>query len=507
MSSLFTLRNPNIKKLVAYSKDLRNLNSIGGLLAWDQETYLPSKGAYARACQMETLSTLQYEKATTKRLGSLLVQLQEDISLSPSDFTISDKALVKLMQRDYLLATKLSKKLVGALSKHTSLSLEMWKHARNQNAFSFFEASLARMVELKREVAYAYGFTQSPYDALLSEYEDGLDTKTVAKVFDTLLPVLTPLAAKLRDKTVSWDEGVFQKTYDEKILWSVTLKLLAKLGFDLESGRQDQSTHPFTVGISAQDVRLTTRVLSTQPVSTILSSVHEAGHGMYEQGVSLDLTQTRLGQIDSLVIHESQSRFFENMIGKSQEFWEYFFPVLYAAFPKQLAGITDHEAWKEVNIVRPSLIRVDADEVTYHFHIAIRFLIERQLIEGALLAKDVPEMWRTLYKKYLNVDVPDDLHGALQDIHWSQGLIGYFPTYSLGSFLSVQIFDTLEKSHADLKKDIKTGSFDPVRKWLGQEIHQHGQSYSSDEVATRVTGMSLSPDSFIRYIKHKFDLV
>ncbi len=506
MSSLFSLHNPKISKLVSYSKTLRNLGAIGGLLAWDQETYLPSKGAFARASQIETLSTIQYEKATTKRLGSLLSQLEEDIHISPGDFTVYDKALVRLMLRDYTLATKLSKRLVGELSKHSSLSLEMWKHARNQNNFTFFAKSLERMVELKREVAYAYGFTDSPYDALLQEYEEGLHSKTVTHIFDELALKLTPLVSKLQTKTALWDKDTFHQQFDPDTLWKVTVDILEKIGFDLQSGRQDQSTHPFTMGIAAQDVRLTTRVLSHQPLSTILSSIHEAGHGMYEQGVSPDLSATRVGQIDSLVIHESQSRFFENMIGKSTAFWEYIFPILVAAFPTQLSSVNASEAWREVNAVKPSLIRVDADEVTYHFHIMIRFEIERQLIEGTLSVKDVPEVWKTLYKKYLNVEVPDDINGALQDIHWSQGLIGYFPTYSLGSFLSVQLFNTLQKKHGDLQSDIKTGKFDPIRKWLADEIHQYGQSYTSGEVANRVTGMSLSPDPFLHYITNKFEL-
>lgn len=504
--SVFSLKNPKIAKLVRTSKRLRHLQSISGLLAWDQETYLPTKGAYARAEQIETLSHILYAEATKKNLGKLLDELTNDAARFPEQFTIHDKALIRAMARDYSLASKLSKKLVGELSKHSSLSLESWRHARNQNRFDVFAKSFERMLELKREVAYSYGYTQSPYDALLAEYEEGLTAKTVDAVFAPFLEKLTPLVETLVSKTSSWDTAIFHQNFDEKKLWDVSLTILEKLGFNLDSGRQDQSTHPFTIGLTSQDVRVTTRVITDKPLSTILSSIHEGGHGMYEQGVSPEIADTRLGMIDSLVLHESQSRFFENMVGKSKEFWEYFFPTLQAAFPKQLAATSWQAAWKEANRISPSLIRVDADEVTYHFHIAIRFFIERDLIEKKLAVKDVPERWRQLYQQYLHIDVPDDLHGALQDIHWSQGLIGYFPTYSLGSFLSVQLHRSLSKHHDTLHDDIRAGQFDKINTWLAQEIHQHGKVYTSDELALKLTGKGLGSEDFLHYIKEKFEL-
>jgi len=503
---VFTRTNPQIDDLVSFSETLRDLMAISGLLAWDQETYLPHKGGLARAHQLETLSGIIHSKATSKKIGDLLSSLQDQIQNTPGNFTQHDTSLVALMSRDYNLAKKLPASLVQAISKQSSVGLEEWKHARNQNNFAVFAPALSRMVSLKKEVAHAYGFMDSPYDALLEEYEKDLRAKTVKTVFDELVVHLTPLIKDLRKKTATWDRNAFHQEFDEKQLWSVTMTLLAELGFDLEAGRQDQSTHPFTMGVATTDVRLTTRVLTNNPLSTILSSIHEGGHGMYEQGIAPEIARTRLGMADSLVIHESQSRFFENMIGKSSEFWEYFFPVLQTAFSTQLGKTTAHQAWQEVNVIRPSLIRVDADEVTYHLHIAIRAELEQRLIEDTLAVDDLSEAWNTLYKKYLDVDVPDDLHGVLQDIHWSQGLIGYFPTYSLGSFLSVQLSDQLHAEHPEFDSDVANGKFDVIKKWLGDKVHTGGSMATSGELSVKLTGKHVSAESFIKYVKKKFAL-
>lgn len=504
--SVFTRSNPKIDELVSISETLRDLSSISGLLAWDQETYLPHKAGLARAHQLETLSGIIHSKATAAKLGTLLERLSEDVARTPTLFTSHDKSLVAAMSRDYTLAKKLPQKLVAAISKQSSVGLEEWKHARTQNNFAVFAPALTKMVKLKTEVAYAYGYSDSPYDALLEEYEKDLRAKTVSIVFEQLVTHLTPLIATLSKKTAHWDKSVFHQQFDEKKLWTVTMDLLTKLGFDLEAGRQDISTHPFTMGVATSDVRLTTRVISDNPLSTILSSIHEGGHGMYEQGIAPEIARTRLGMADSLVIHESQSRFFENIVGKSESFWEYFFPVLQAAFPDQLKETTAHQAWAEVNVIRPSLVRVDADEVTYHLHIAIRAQLEQRMIEGTLAVADLPDAWKLLYKKYLGVDVPDDLSGCLQDIHWSQGLIGYFPTYSLGSFLSVQLSNQLHKEHPDFDEDVRTGKFDIIRTWLGDKIHAGGAMSTSGELSLKLTGKHVSADDFITYVKAKFEV-
>ncbi|HSW90236.1 MAG TPA: carboxypeptidase M32 [Patescibacteria group bacterium] len=494
--SVFTLTDPNIKKLVAISRELKDISSAIALLAWDQETYMSPKGALARAHQLETLSGIYHDKATAKSLGKLLDEVK-----GISEFDI---ALIREMQRDYTLATKLPRSLVQELSKESSLGLEAWKHAREQNNFSLFAPSLERMVKLKREVARCYGYVDSPYDALLDEFEQDLTKKKVEAVLYPLRDELKVLIPKLVTQTKQYDKGVLHQKFDGQKLWDFSMHVLEKIGFDLERGRQDKSAHPFTMGLTQSDVRLTTRILEDNPISTILSTVHEGGHGMYEQGVSPELDFTTLGYITSLVAHESQSRFWENMIGKSIEFWQYFFPQLQATFPEELEGETVESIWRELNVIKPSLIRVDADEVTYHMHIIVRFEIESALIEGRLAVHDIPTEWNKKIKEYLGVDVPSDSLGCLQDIHWGQGLIGYFPTYSLGSLFSAQIYESVLKDHPDLPHAIAKGEFEKPRKWLNEKIHTHGRLYTSDELAIRVTGKPLSSAAYLRYIEDKF---
>lgn len=501
---VFTLTNKHIRKLVEASSELKDLGSTIALLAWDQETYITAKGALARAHQLETLSGIYHQHATAKKLGTILNTLQEEVLASPHKFSEFDLALIREMRRDYTLATKLPEKLVRALSKESSLGLEAWKHARNQNDFSLYAPNLTHMIELKREVAHTLGFSGSPYDTLLDEFEEGLTKEKVLHVFSTLKPQLEKLIPRLTKETSHFDHGLFSKEYDEKKLWDLSMQVLTMIGFNLERGRQDQSTHPFTMGLNPDDVRLTTRVLATNPISTLMSSIHEGGHGMYEQGISPEITHTTLGYINSLVVHESQSRFWENMIGKSREFWEYFFPQLQSVFPQQLKTATAKQAWEEVNIVRPSLIRVDADEVTYHMHIIIRTEIESELIEGKLAAKDVPERWNSAYKRYLGVTVPSDTLGCLQDIHWSQGLIGYFPTYSLGSIFAAQLFAALEKHDAHIKAHIREGRFEEPLHWLNESIHTHGRLFDAQMLSQRITGRDISADNFLTYIAKKF---
>ncbi|PWU22402.1 carboxypeptidase [Candidatus Cerribacteria bacterium 'Amazon FNV 2010 28 9'] len=504
--SVFTHSNPNIRELIELSSQLKDLSSTIALLSWDQETHLPPQGALARARQLELLSGIYHEFATKKKLGILLEKLREDIENKPQDFTQYDQALVREMSREFTMATKLPKKLVQALSKESSIGLEAWKHARAQNNFADFAPSLQKIVELKREVAHTYGFNQSPYDALLDEYEQGLTYQQVMDAFVPLRETMKVLIPQLTEKTAVYDKGILRQTFDGQQLWDFSMHVLELIGFDLERGRQDKSTHPFTMGLNIGDVRLTTRIIETNPISTLLSTIHEAGHGMYEQGISPDFADSTLGFVNSLVVHESQSRFWENMIGRSKEFWEFLYPQFQARFPKQLKGKNVEEIWRELNVIQPSLIRVDADEVTYHMHILIRTEIESALIEGKLDVKDVQSAWNEKYSRYLGISVPSDTQGCLQDIHWSQGLIGYFPTYSLGSLFSAQLYETIIQEHTDLPQAIKEGRFEKPLHWLNDKIHQHGRVYTSEQLAQKVTGKLINADAYLRYIEKKFHI-
>lgn len=502
--SVFSLTDQHIAKLVELSSELKDLGSSLAILSWDQETYLTAKGAVARSRQLETLSGIYHQYATANKLGNLISTLTEKIDQNPTFYNEFDKALVREMKRDFELASKLPEKLVREISKESSLGLEAWKHARRQENFSLYSPSLARMIELKKEVAETLGYSESPYDALLNEFEEGLTKKQVMEIFGLLKPSLEKLIPKLRNKTKKFDHKLFSQDFDKDKLWDLSLSILEKIGFDLERGRQDQSTHPFTMGLNVNDVRLTTRLIPSNPISTLMSSIHEGGHGMYEQGILPEITYTTIGSVNSLVVHESQSRFWENMIGKSQAFWQYFFSEFQATFPKQLSKSNWKEAWEEINLVRPSLIRVDADEVTYHMHIIIRTEIESELIEGKLKPSEVPERWNEAYRQYLQIEVGSNALGCLQDIHWSQGLIGYFPTYSLGSLFAAQLFSQLEKEQPDISSSVKQGKFEQPLHWLNEKIHQHGRLYSSEQLCQRITGKSISSEDFVKHINSKF---
>lgn len=505
--SVFTRANPKLSRLIEISEKLVDFSSAIALLAWDQETYLPPQAAVARSRQLETLSGIYHDQATSKQIEKLLFELEEEITKQPESFNDTDKALVREMKRDYRLAAKLPKRLVEEISKQNSLGLESWKHARTQNNFSLFAKNLETIVSLQQELADCIGFSDSPYDALLDQYEQGLTKKKVQHVFDSLKVELETLIPMLTTKTASFDTGTLHQRFESQKLWDFSMHVLEQIGFDLQRGRQDKSAHPFTMGLHASDVRLTTRIIEENPISTLLSTIHEAGHGMYEQGVSPEVTGTTLGLLNSLALHESQSRFWENMIGKSTEFWEYFYPQLQSVFPHQLHNTDLSQFMNEMNVVKPSLIRVDADEVTYHMHIIIRTEIEIALIEKQLRAQDVPAVWNEKYKQYLGIDVPDDTVGCLQDIHWSQGMIGYFPTYTLGSLFSAQLYDTLiAKEPLIMEEQVAKGKFEAPLKWLNKNIHSHGRTFTLDEIANTVTGKSLSAESYIAYIHRKFSL-
>jgi carboxypeptidase Taq len=502
--SFFTLKNQRIARLVELSTELKQLGAISALLSWDQETYLPPKSAYARAKQLSVLAGITHDKATAGELKKLLDDLAADIVNTPSAFTEGDRALVRVMQRDLTYATKLPRDLVTTLADACTIGLEAWKDAREGNRFETYLPQLERMVKLKREVGERLGYQGSPYDALLDEYEEGLTKVDVVKAFEPLKTALETRIPKFTEETKAFDTGVLKQSFDSEKLWELSMRVLTDLGFDMERGRQDVSVHPFTIGLHPTDVRLTTRILETNPVSTLLSTIHEGGHGLYEQGINPEFADTTLGQVTSLVLHESQSRFFENMIGRSREFWEWLFPKMLATFPNQLGTTDALTVWREANRVHPSLVRVDADEVTYPMHIIIRFEIESALIEGTLAPKDVPEKWNELYLQYLGIRVPNDHDGCLQDIHWSQGLIGYFPTYLLGSLLSAQLRQAMLHEHPSLPSDIRAGKFERPRKWLHRAIHQHGRVYGSQELAQRVTGSPVAGEAFLGYIDQKF---
>ena len=362
------------------------------------------------------------------------------------------------------------------------------------------------MIALKRKQAELYGYEVHPYDALLDEYEKGATVAMLDPLFEGIKQQLPILLNKIKAvQQVSND--CFHRNYPKQQQWDFSIDVLKRMGFDFEAGRQDYSEHPFTTSFAPDDVRITTRVSEDNFASMLWSCIHEGGHGLYEQGLPAEHYGLPLGAAASLGIHESQSRFWENCIGRGMGFWKYFYPQLQQYFPKQLADIKAEDIFKASNRVEPSLIRTEADELTYHFHVMIRYEIEKALIEGSLDPAGIPAKWSELYKHYLGIKPTDDKTGALQDVHWSHGSFGYFPTYTLGSFYAAQFFHQVQKDIMGLQQQIENGEFSAMLNWLREKVHRHGRRYTSEELCAQITGKKLDPEEFFEYARQKYKVV
>ena len=482
--------------------EISDIQRAAGLLGWDQETYMPPGGAEARAEQLATLSKLAHQKFIADELGLLLEALTPWAKTLDPDS--DDAALVRVIARDYEKARKLPTKLVGDLSRATSKAVEAWKVARAENDFSRFEPHLQAVLALTIQKAQTYGYDEHIYDALLDDYEPEMKSSQVAAIFKQVQQATTPLVEAIVAHANAVDDLMMHQYFDPQKQWDFGVEVIKDFGFDFTNGRQDKSTHPFTASFSAKDVRLTTRIMDNFFPSSLSSTMHEAGHGLYEQGIDYALNRSGLDDGASLGIHESQSRMWENVVGRSKEFWAHYFPRAQELFPEQLKGVSLTDFYKAINKSQPSLIRVEADEVTYNLHIFVRFELERLLVSGQLEAADLPEAWNERMKSYLGLVPDSDANGVMQDIHWSSGLIGYFPTYALGNILSVQFYNRMLGEHPDIPAQIEKGDFSHILSWLRRNIHRHGRKYAPPQLIQRVTGGPLNAQPYIDYITAKY---
>jgi len=483
-----------------YTTKMRRIADVKNTLAvmqWDQETYLPAKGAALRGEQMATLSEIAHEMFADEELGKLLGRLLEVETLS-----FSEQRNVELTLEDYNKNKKYSAAFVRRLSEATSRSYHSWSEARRQNNFGLFKKDLEELVTLKKEEAQLLGFKKHPYDALLNEYEKGATAEWLDGLFSQLKQPLKELLDTIMQKTAPVDAFLHQR-FDKENQWAFGLEILKKMGYDFDAGRQDISAHPFTTSFNANDVRVTTRIDENDFTSMTWSCIHEGGHALYEQGLPIDAYGLPSGEFCSLGIHESQSRLWENCIGRSLAFIEGNYPLIGEYFPG-LHQTTADELYRAVNKVQPSLIRTEADELTYHFHVMIRFDVEKKLIEGSLSVEDIPAFWNEMYKQYLGVDVPNDAQGCLQDIHWSHGSFGYFPTYSLGSLYAAQFFAYMQQQNRELPSQIAAGNYTGIHQWLKENIYRYGRIYTSDELCNKATGEPLQLQYFMEYVRHKY---
>jgi len=478
---------------------IADLQFASALMEWDQEIYLPSKGAEIRGRQIATLSELSHEMFTAPAMKKLLTSLSKT-----KDLNTDEKKNVALSFRDISRKTKLPASFVRELSETSNRCFHSWIKARKENDFSVFRPDLKKMIILKRQEASLLGYERNPYDALLDEYDPGMTVSKLDRIFKKLIPELSSLLDKVLQQQKQ-DDKILNLHYSEKKQWDLGIELLKRIGFDFEAGRQDLSEHPFTVHLNARDVRLTTRIDSSDLANMTWSCLHEGGHGLYEQGLSMDQYGLPLGQACSLSIHESQSRFWENCLGRSLAFWKWNMPLLRKIFPHQMKGISANDFFRMINRVSPSLIRTEADELTYHFHVLIRYEIEKKLIQGEMETGEIPEYWNQLYEKYLGVKVPDDKQGCLQDVHWSHGSFGYFPTYSLGSLYAAQFYLEMNKKKRSLDKMIETGNLQYIQTWMQENIYRHGRRFSSEQLCKKACGKGLDPKDLIIYLSRKYN--
>jgi len=488
-------RYQEYREKMRFLADIRNASA---LLQWDQETYLPPKGAQFRGQQISTLSELSHRLFSEEALGDLLNELINDSTLSEEE-----KRNVQRTKEDYDKNKKYSSSFVRAMSEQVNQTFHAWIEARSKNSFTVYEKPLAALIKLKKEEAEILGYHAHPYDALLNEFEKGATVKQLDASFGSLLPQLKELLDRIAAKP-QVDDRFLKQHYPAAAQWDWGMELIRGLGFDFEAGRQDRSEHPFSVSFSSKDVRITTRIDENDFGNMTWSCIHEAGHGMYEQGLEEEAYGLPMGEACSYSIHESQSRLWENNVGRGLPFWKFYFPRLQERFPEQLKGVDAESFFRGINRVEPSLIRTEADEITYHFHVFIRYELEKQLITGAISAGDIPSFWNEQYKKWLGVDVPDDKRGCLQDVHWSHGSFGYFPTYSLGSFYAAQLFAKADEVTGGLEKSLEAGNTAPLLQWLRKAIHQRGRFHTSEELCLEATGEGLDVGHFMSYLLDKY---
>jgi carboxypeptidase Taq len=475
-----------------------DLQYAAAVLGWDQEVYMPPKGFSYRGRQLATLATRAHEWLTSDKYGDLLHQLS-----SKDDLTDEQKNNVRLSLEDYEKNKKLPSSFVDELTRQTSASYNAWIQARRENKYSVYEPELAKMVALKKQQADLYGYEKDPYDALLDDHEKGATVAMLDPVFEKVKQDLPPLLNKITSQP-QVNSKFFHQHFPKQQQWDFSISVLKQMGYDFEAGRQDYAEHPFTTSFAPTDVRVTTRVDEENFLYMLWSSIHEGGHALYEQGLPEDQYGMPLGSAASLGIHESQSRLWENCIGRGNAFWQFFYPRLQQVFSSQLGGIGLDEFYRGINMVQPSLIRTEADELTYHFHVLIRYEIEKELINGRAGTKGLAEYWNDMYKKYLGVSSPDDKKGVLQDVHWSHGSFGYFATYSLGSFYAVQFLDSANKDISGLNEQVKNGELGNLLNWLRTYIHQYGRRYRSEELCKKATGKPLDIAFFMNYISQKY---
>ena len=487
--------SPQLERLKAVLAEVADLSHAQQILEWDARVSMPRAGAAARADVAATVTQLAHGRFVSDDVGKLLAELDAD----GHDPDSVEGALIRITRREWERASRIPSELVGEMVQASGVGVAAWDDAKGASDFESFRPHLERQLELKRRYIACFPKTDDPYDVLLDEHEEGLTTAQVEEIFARLKGELVQLVDRHRGDSVQDVQGPFPVERQREAGQLV----LAAFGYDSESWRLDETPHPFAAKPGAGDIRLTTHT-DERDLTSLFSTMHEFGHGVYEFDIDPSFARTPLGRGTSSAIHESQSRTWENLVGRSPGFWQWFYPQLRGLFPDALGGVDEVSFVRSVSAVRPGLIRGDADEVTYGLHIILRFELERELIAGTVAVRDLPEVWGARMKESLGVDVPDDAHGVLQDMHWSTGLFGYFPTYQLGNVISVQIWEVARAALGELEEQFSRGEFGPLRQWLSEQIYHHGSRYPPPDLLRRVTGSGIDPEPYLKYLHAKF---
>jgi carboxypeptidase Taq len=494
------------EKLLDYCREIEDLGAASGLMHWDQETYMPKGGGAIRARQLATLSGLIHRMFVSADMAKMLDSLGngENKDLTP----LQNKGVAEL-RRQYDRAVKVPESMAREIAETESKAMEAWKEARAKNDFPLFAPWLKKVFDLERKKAELLakdGSFACLYDALHDSYEPYMTKARLTPLFnglrDRTIKLLKELTAVSADKKPKDD--LLHRAFDESEQWKISLRALRKIGYDMNCGRQDKSTHPFSTGAHPTDIRVTTRVSGDFFNPCFFAALHEGGHALYEQGLDKEKVGELLAMAASLGMHESQSRLWENLVGRSRSFWRHMFPIVQYAFDGTLEDATDEDFYRAVNTAQPSLIRVEADEVTYNLHVILRFELETALLEGAMDVNDLPKRWNEKFEAYLGIVPPTDAEGCLQDMHWAGGAIGYFPTYTLGNLYSVPIYRAAEKALGNLDAMFERGELMPLRQWLRENIHSVGRSLTAEQIAEKVSGKPLDPGPYMDYLETKY---
>jgi carboxypeptidase Taq len=483
--------SPPLERLKAILAEIADLQHAEAVSDWDSRVSMPPEGAEARANVVATLTRITHERLVSDDVGRLL----DDLDGTEDE---TDAALVRLTRREYDRARRVPGELAAELAHAAGVAVAAWDKAKAASDFASFAPHLERQLELKLRYIECFPKTETPYDVLLDEYEEGMTTAEVQRVFDRLKEVLVPLIANRADGGADL-AGPFPVERQQE----ASRRVLEAFGYDPARWRIDETPHPFASKPGEGDIRLTTHT-DAGDLTSLFSTMHEFGHGVYEFDIDERLARTPLSHGTSSAVHESQSRMWENLVGRSRGFWRWFYPQLQPLFPEALGSLDEEAFVRAVSAIRPGLIRGDADEATYGLHIILRFELEQELLAGTVKIGDLPEVWNARMQEYLGVDVPDDAHGVLQDMHWSTGLYGYFPTYQLGNVISVQIWDVARGELGDLEEQFARGEFSTLREWLREHVYRHGSVYPPRALLQRVTGSDLDPEPYLQYLQTKF---